>query len=87
MEDLPNLDKLLEFLKAISEALSNVNTEITLSDYKANLNSLKAVIDKTPDHYLKYHFANALNDEWYELAEHIKEVAKNRGVELKEIEL
>lgn len=50
--------------------------------YLNNLDKYKEHIDQSPNKFLKYHLENALFNEQYELAEYIKQTAKNRNFKL-----
>ena len=51
--------------------------------YLRNLDQYKSFINKTPNSFLEFHLLNAIRKEQYELAEHIKNVAKKRNFTLK----
>lgn len=63
-----------ELIKIFSD-----NTPETHESYLKNLSSYKGIIDRTPNKFLDYHLKNAVNQEQYELAQHIKETAEKRG--------
>lgn len=42
----------------------------------------KGFVDKTPDKWLKYHLDWSIKEEEFELAAYIRDVAKNRGVDI-----
>lgn len=42
--------------------------------------TIKSLVERTPDKWLKYHLDNCIRDEWYEIAAFIVDVAQKRGV-------
>lgn len=42
----------------------------------------KLLIDRTPDSWLKQQLESAVKDEMYELAAYIRDIAKQRGVDI-----
>ncbi len=46
------------------------------------LAKFKSIIDKTPDKWLKYHLDWSINEEEFELAAYIRDLATKRGVHL-----
>lgn len=66
-----------ELISAIvmSLDLSHLSEEEKLKRYKL-------LIDRTPDKLLNQHLDSAIKDEMYELAAYIRDVAKQRGVDI-----
>jgi hypothetical protein len=71
-----------EYVNAIFNAMKEAPPE-SKEDYLKNLPDYKECIDKSPNKFLDFHLKNAIKDEQYELAQHIVDVAKERGFNLK----